>query len=120
MKMFTDCSGECCICVCGDACLAGHGDDYYSLASKEQIIQRLDRGQYPSYTDIMLETLKNIYGHKYEEPIKKKYIFRMNMELEKEPNGDIMWDAIKDALLLYAKKTGETLSVSKAVLEEDK
>lgn len=120
MKLFTDCSGECCICACGDACIAGHGDDYYSLASKEQIIKRLNEGRYPSYTDIMLETLKNVYGHKYEEQIKKKYTLSIHMELSKEPNGDVMWDSIKDALLLYAKKTGETFSVSKAVLEEDK
>lgn len=67
MKWFTDCSGECCVCICGDACLAGHGDDYYSLASKEQIIARLDKGQYPSYTKIMINTLENIYGYKYNK-----------------------------------------------------
>jgi hypothetical protein len=67
MKWFTDCSGECCICVCGDACLAGHGDDYYSLASREQIIKRLDNGQYRSYTKVMIETLENVYGYKYNE-----------------------------------------------------
>jgi hypothetical protein len=65
MKWFTDCSGECCICACGDFCLAGHGDDGYSLASKEQIIERLDKGQYSSYTKTMINTLENIYGYKY-------------------------------------------------------
>jgi hypothetical protein len=67
MKWFTDCSGECCVCICGDACLAGHGDDYYSLASKEQIIARLDKGQYPSYTKTMMATLESVYGYKYNK-----------------------------------------------------
>ena len=65
MKMFTDCSGECCVCVCGDFCLAGHGDDDFRLASKEQIIKRLDKGQYSSFTKTMIETLKNVYGYQY-------------------------------------------------------
>lgn len=119
MKMFTDCSGECCICACGDYCLAGHGDDYYSLASKEQIIKRLDNGSYPSYRETMINTLKYVYEYKYKEPIKNKYTLNIHMELSNEPNGDVMWDVIKDALLLYAKKTGETISVSKVVLEEE-
>ena len=67
MKWFTDCSGECCICACGDFCLAGHGDDDYSLASKKQIIERLDKGQYSSYTKTMINTLENIYGYKYNK-----------------------------------------------------
>lgn len=64
--MFSDCSGECCICACGDACLAGHGDDDFSLASKEQIVERLDNGQYKSYTDIMIGVLKHRYGYNYK------------------------------------------------------
>lgn len=66
MKWFTDCSGECCICACGDFCLAGHGDDDYRLATKEQIIARLDEGRYQSYTKTMMETLENVYGYKYK------------------------------------------------------
>lgn len=27
MKMFSDCSGECCVCAVGNHCVAGHGDD---------------------------------------------------------------------------------------------
>ena len=54
MKMFSDCSGECCVCVCGDFCLAGHGDDDYWPASDEKIIKRLDKGQYPDYREMMI------------------------------------------------------------------
>lgn len=67
MKMFSDCSGECCICVCGDGgCLAGHGDDDFYLESKDAIISRLDNGQYKPYTDIMIGTLKSRYGYDYK------------------------------------------------------
>lgn len=69
MKMFSDCSGECCVCVCGavgHGCLAGHGDDDFSLASKEQIIENLDKDRYYN-TNHMIETLKNVYGYEYKK-----------------------------------------------------
>ena len=49
MKMLSACSGQCWACVCGDLCLAGHGDDDYSLASRETVKKRLDEGRYPRY-----------------------------------------------------------------------
>ena len=58
--MFSDCSGECCICACGDGCLAGHGDDDYTPASKEQVIRRLQKGEYPNYRKTMI---KYVYGY---------------------------------------------------------
>lgn len=58
MKFFTDCSGECCVCACGDFCLAGHGDDDFTPASKEQVIRRLDKGDYPRYRQMMIDYLK--------------------------------------------------------------
>ncbi len=70
MKFFTDCSGRCCVCDSGTSgrlCLAGHGDDYFRLAPKEDIIKNLDNGRYPSYTDYMIETLKDIYGYEYKK-----------------------------------------------------
>ena len=39
-KFFTECSGPCVLCACDGDCLAGHGDDYFSLASKEQLGER--------------------------------------------------------------------------------
>lgn len=67
MKMFSDCSGECCVCACGEFCLAGHGDDDFFLASKEKIIENLDNGKYSSYTDYMINILKNVYGYEYKK-----------------------------------------------------
>ena len=67
MKMFSNCSGECCICSCGSGCLAGHGDDDFYLASKEMIIENLDQGKYSSYTEYMINTLKNVYGYEYKK-----------------------------------------------------
>lgn len=67
MKMFSDCSGKCCLCACGEGCLAGHGDDDFCPASKEQIIERLDKGQYKSYTQIMKDHLKYQFGYDYDK-----------------------------------------------------
>lgn len=69
MKMFSDCSGECCVCSAGASgapCIAGHGDDDFSLASKEQIIDNLNKGRYPSSILHMKKTLKNVYGYDYD------------------------------------------------------
>lgn len=68
MKFFTDCSGKCCVCklgAIGMMCLAGHGDDDFRLAPKEVIIENLDNGRFPSYTDCMIKTLKAFYGYEY-------------------------------------------------------
>jgi hypothetical protein len=51
--------------MCAGCCLAGHGDDDYSLASKNQIIKRLDNGEYPDYRKLMIDTLKNKYNYDY-------------------------------------------------------
>lgn len=67
MKMFSNCSGECCVCSCGSGYLAGHGDDDFYLASKEMIIENLDQGKYSSYTEYMINTLKNVYGYEYKK-----------------------------------------------------
>lgn len=58
MKMFSDCSGECCVCACGGGCLAGHGDDDFWPASSEVIIERLNTGKYASYRDVMIGELR--------------------------------------------------------------
>lgn len=65
MKMFSDCSGECCICACGGFCLAGHGDDDFSPATKEQVIKRLNEGSYPRYRQTMINYLKQ-FGIDYK------------------------------------------------------
>lgn len=51
---------------------------------------------------------------------RSKYTLRIHMEMDKEPNGEVLWDVIKDALLQYTKRTRKELTVSEAVLEEDK
>ena len=66
MMLGSVCSGECCLCARGRGCIAGHGDDYFSPASKEQIIDRLDKGEYPGYTKMMKEHLKTRYGYDYD------------------------------------------------------
>ena len=65
MKLFSDCSGECCLCGVGKGCLAGHGDDDFYPATKEQIIERLDKGRFPSYRQMMIDHLKRAFNYDY-------------------------------------------------------
>jgi hypothetical protein len=65
MKMFSDCSGECCVCACNKGCLAGHGDDYFYAATIEQVIERLDKGQYPYHRQYMIDWLRR-KGYEYK------------------------------------------------------
>lgn len=68
MKLFSDCSGECCVCACGGGmCLAGHGDDDFSPATKEQIISNLEEGRYGNDRHYMINYLKNTFGYDYQE-----------------------------------------------------
>lgn len=43
MKLFTDCSGSCITCVCSGGCLAGHGEDCYSVKDKDDLIKDIKR-----------------------------------------------------------------------------
>ena len=67
MKMFSDCSGECCVCSVAGGCLAGHGDDDFWPASKEQIIERLDKGRFKDYTEMMKEHLLHRFNYDYDK-----------------------------------------------------
>ena len=35
-------------------------------ASKEKIIDNLDKGKYPSYVEYMIEHLKTVFGYEYD------------------------------------------------------
>jgi len=67
MIQFTDCSGECAVCACGDACAAGHGDDDYCPASKDQLISRLSMDRYAGNRQLMIDTLKQKFNFTYCE-----------------------------------------------------
>lgn len=76
MKHMSDCF-DCCICACGNGgCLAGIGDNDFSLASKEELIRRLD-DVYQDETrerKQIKETLKTEYQYDYDiEIIRNKY-----------------------------------------------
>lgn len=55
---------ECAICACGDCCVAGFHDDYFSPASERQLVERLNNNRYPDYRQLMIDTLK-AQGHEY-------------------------------------------------------
>lgn len=66
MKLMPDCS-NCCICSAGGGCcLAGIGDDDYSPATKEQVIERLDNNKYYLDRDEMIQYLKERFDYDYE------------------------------------------------------
>lgn len=54
-----------CLQLWWGGCLAGHGDDYFSPAREEVIIERLDEGKYPSWRDYMIGYLRKVYGVDY-------------------------------------------------------
>lgn len=61
------CAGKCPICGCGGFCLAGNGDDDFYLASKEDLIYRLQWNEYPDCTRLMIRTLEEEYNHTFDE-----------------------------------------------------
>ena len=98
--MCSDCSGECCVCVCGSgACLAGHGDDYYCPANKEEIIRRLDEGEYKSYSQYMIDYLKNRFGYEYiPKPRQHREDFVKTIQERQRTQLEAMFNANKKEL----------------------
>ena len=58
---------DCEICALAGGCLAGMRDDDFVLASKEQIIERLDKNEYERYRKKMKETLIKEYLYNYDD-----------------------------------------------------
>lgn len=49
-----------------------------------------------------------------------KYTLSVNFTANKKIDGYIMWEVVKDALLSYAKQTGDNLLVYEVFVEERK
>lgn len=58
---------ECAICGLGECCLTTMYEDNFELATKEQIVSRIDNNEYPFYKQLMIDTLKNVFDYIYEE-----------------------------------------------------
>lgn len=56
---------ECAICACADGCLVFTYEDCFVLANKRQLIDRLNKGKYSNYRQLMIDTLKKQYNHEY-------------------------------------------------------
>lgn len=67
MKMFSECAGKCGTCILTKCCLAGHGDNDYYPAPKEEIIRRLDKNEYPSLRNSMIQYLKDEFNYDYNK-----------------------------------------------------
>lgn len=66
MKFFSDCSG-CLVCAYHGRCIAGHGDDFFKMASKEELIDRVNNKNI-SRKDA--ETIENFLLEEYGYDIK--------------------------------------------------
>ena len=56
MKMFSDCSGECIVCVGSGGCLAGHGDDDFAPMGRERLQKIVETGYHPGWKRQLPET----------------------------------------------------------------
>ena len=63
---FGKCKRNCCVCVYDDNCDAHAAEDKFSLASKDEIINRLDNKEHKADTLRMIRTLKIEYDYKYK------------------------------------------------------
>lgn len=58
---------DCAICALSGGCLAGMRDDDFIIASKEQLIERLDNHEYERHRKRMKETLIKEYLYDYDK-----------------------------------------------------
>ena len=58
---------DCAICALSGGCFAGMRDDDFIIASKEQLIERLDNHEYERYRKQMKETLIKEYLYDYDK-----------------------------------------------------
>ena len=63
---FGACRKNCCICAYDDNCDAHGYEDKFSLASKDEIIKRLDNKKHKDNTLNMIRTLKKKYDYEYK------------------------------------------------------
>lgn len=57
---------ECAICRFGDDnCLTAMYEDNFCLATKNQIIERLNNNRYPCYRQVMINALNTKFNHVY-------------------------------------------------------
>ncbi len=68
MLQFTNCSGECCVCGNSGACLAGHGDDDFYLATKDELIRRLKNEECLDNRKTITDILWKKYKIEYNKP----------------------------------------------------
>lgn len=86
----TSCSGECCVCAC-NTCLAGTGDDDFYPAKADQIIRRLEKGEFSSRRQYMIDYLLSHYGYVYIEPERKKKVPAIRNQLPSDGRHGPSW-----------------------------
>lgn len=101
MKIGSDCSGECILCANSGFCLAGHGDDDFFPATKEQLISRVKNAECDwEKTKIIIATLWNV--HRYNMEIdetewgkeRERYLKEKRQKIENKFSGHDIDEAI--------------------------
>jgi hypothetical protein len=106
MKMFSECLGKCCICASEGGCLAGHGDNDFSPATNEQIIKRLDKGEFLNDRDRMIKDLET-----------RGIVYNVREKFYKIGYSDAKADTVRDIEIKFAMHFGtytggDTIKVS--------
>ena len=82
--MFCNCSGECCVCNHSNCCMAGNGNDDYVLASKEELLKRVNDVEYENNRKYIIKTLEEAYGHKVKESELIEFKTKLVIEIPNE------------------------------------
>ena len=110
MKLFAECRDECVLCACFRiGCLAGHGDDDFVQASREEMIARLyDTNISKSDKKVLIKGLEKYYH--IDSSIIEQY-----RELVGNP-----YDVPIDEFLDIVKHTKECINIVKSVKPKEK
>lgn len=100
MKIGPFCSDKCYICAYAESCLIGNGEEGFVPAEKEQVVKRLDRGEYVDYSEMMIRYLETAYGYAYSGTAgakKPKWEADAENEIVTATDAQARWEAILKA-----------------------
>ena len=89
--MFASCAGKCYKCYLAEGgCLAGHGDDDFTPATEQQMIERLVKSRFSQDHDKIRAELEKRNPQRYGEPTNScgrtaEEVTREMLELAKKP-----------------------------------
>lgn len=90
---------QCEICKLAGGCLAGHDDDDYIPATKEQVIERLDNNEYNLRRDQMISYLKHQFNYDYNSKKNTEKIKTHKSEKEVSDNDNKIRTRVFDCMV---------------------